>query len=197
MYFMLDNFDSYVYNLYAYFQELGQEIVVKRADEVTIEEIIDMNPEGIIISPGPGRPIEATLSLLIIEYFKGKVPILGVCLGHQVRGQYFGAEVKKGKAPMHGKISSVFNDGKNLFEEMPRNINVTRYHSLAVYLDENDKELDINAVAKDGAIMAISHRRYPIFGVQFHPEAVLTEYGYQILKNFIRICNDWRIRKCA
>ena len=197
MYFMLDNFDSYVYNLYAYFQELGQEIVVKRADEVTIEEIIDMNPEGIIISPGPGRPIEATLSLLIIEYFKGKVPILGVCLGHQVICQYFGAEVKKGKAPMHVKISSVFNDGKNLFEEMPRNINVTRYHSLAVYLDENDKELDINAVAKDGAIMAISHRRYPIFGVQFHPEAVLTEYGYQILKNFIRICNDWRIRKCA
>lgn len=192
MFFLLDNYDSFVYNLYAYFQELGQEIIIKRSDEISLTEIENMNLEGIIISPGPGRPAEAELSLQVIEKFQGKVPILGVCLGHQAIGHYYGANVKKGNRPMHGKISLVENDGQNLFKGLPNQFKVTRYHSLTVRPEKIDHDFHINARSDDGAIMAISHKKYPIYGVQFHPEAVLTEYGHELLNNFVQICKNWR-----
>lgn len=193
MFFLLDNYDSFVYNLYAYFKELGQEIKINRIDEVSLFDIEKMNPEGIIISPGPGHPSKALLSLQIIDKFKEKIPILGVCLGHQAIGYYFGAEIKKGAKPMHGKISLLTNDGKALFKDFPRQINVTRYHSLIVHPEKIYSDFAINARSEDGAIMAISHKKYPIYGVQFHPEAIQTEHGHSLLNNFIEICKEWRI----
>lgn len=192
MLFLLDNYDSFVYNLYAYFQELGQEILIKRPDEISLTEIEQMDFEGIVISPGPGHPSAALLSLQIIDTFKGKMPILGVCLGHQAIGYYFGAPIKKGLKPMHGKISRITNDGKSLFQGFPRQINVTRYHSLVISPDSIVADFDINALSEDGAVMAVSHKKYPIYGVQFHPEAVLTEHGHDLLSNFIEICKKWR-----
>lgn len=192
MFFLLDNYDSFVYNLYAYFQELGQEILVKRSNEISILEIEKMDLEGIIISPGPGRPSESLLSLQIIDNFKEKIPILGVCLGHQAIGYYFGADVKKGIKPMHGKLTLITNDGKALFKGFPSQIKVTRYHSLTVYPENILSDFDINAFSEDGAVMAISHKKHPIYGVQFHPEAILTEHGHQLLSNFIQICKKWR-----
>lgn len=191
MYFLLDNNDSFVYNLYAYFQELGQEIFVKHSDEISILELEKMNLEGIIISPGPGRPSESLLSLQIIDNFKEKIPILGVCLGHQAIAYYFGAEVKKGVKPMHGKLTRLTNDGRALFKGLPRQIKVTRYHSLTVCPENILTDFDMNALSEDGVVMAISHKKYPIYGVQFHPEAVLTEYGHQLLNNYIQICKEW------
>ncbi len=188
MFFLLDNYDSFVYNLYAYFNELGQEVIVKRPNEVSLSEIEMMNVKGIIISPGPGHPKDAVFALELIERFKGKIPIFGVCLGHQTIGHYFNLEVKKGASPMHGKVTPITNNGKNLFKELPNKFKVTRYHSLVVNLDENNKDFEIDALSEDGSIMAITHKEYPIYGVQFHPEAILTEYGYQILDNFIKIC---------
>lgn len=192
MFFLLDNYDSFVYNLSAYFQELGQDILVKRSNEISLLDIEKMELEGIIISPGPGRPSESPLSLQILDKFKGKIPILGVCLGHQAIGYYFGALVTKGIKPMHGKLSLITNDGEGLFEGLPSKIKVTRYHSLVVHPEYLLTDFNINAYSEDGAIMAISHTEYPIYGVQFHPEAVLTEYGHELLNNFILICKKWR-----
>lgn len=192
MFFLLDNNDSFVYNLYAYFQELGQEILVKQSNEISLLELEKMDLEGIIISPGPGHPSKSLLSLQIIDNFKGKIPILGVCLGHQAIGYYFGAEVKKGVKPMHGKLTLLTNDGQALFKDLPRQLKVTRYHSLTVYPKNILSDFDINAFSEDGAVMAISHKKHPIYGVQFHPEAIMTEHGYQLLDNFIKICKKWR-----
>ena len=192
MFLLLDNYDSFVYNLGAYFQELGQEIVVKCPNEISVAEIEIMDLEGIIISPGPGRPNEAVRALEIIDNFKGKIPILGVCLGHQAIGYYFGADVKKGFRPMHGKLSLVTNNGKALFAGLPREFKVTRYHSLEVFPDNIIADFDVDATSQDGVVMAISHKQYPIYGIQYHPEAILTEYGYELLGNFIQICKKWR-----
>lgn len=191
MYFILDNYDSFVYNIYAYFQEIGVEVQIKRIDEVDLQYIIDLNPKGIIISPGPGHPKDATLSLKAIDYFKEIKPILGVCLGHQAIGYYFGAKIEKGKKPIHGKIYKINHSEENIFKDIKNNINVTRYHSLIVNKDSVKNNFNINAISSDDVLMAMSHKQYPIYSVQFHPEAALTEYGHQMLKNFVNICERW------
>ena len=187
MYLMIDNYDSFVYNLKAYIQELGREILVKRCDEITLEEIEHMQPEGIILSPGPKRPWDAELCMEVTERFQGKIPILGVCLGHQVLGHCCGAVVQKGERPMHGKVTELKNNGTGVFAGLPEKYKVTRYHSLVVKKESVPEEYQIDAVSEDGAVMGISHKIWPVYGVQFHPEAVLTEYGHELLENFCRI----------
>ena len=182
---MIDNYDSFVFNLLRYFKELNEDIKIKRNDKITIEEIKRLNPEGIIISPGPKAPKDMKECLNIIEEFKGKIPILGVCLGHQCIGYFFGSKIKKGDFPVHGKVSKITHDGKGVFKGIKNNINVTRYHSLVVDKNSLGEELEITALSDDGVVMGIRHKDYCIEGVQFHPEAVLTEYGHEMLKNFI------------
>ena len=187
MYLMIDNYDSFVYNLKAYIQELGREILVKRCDEITLEEIEHMQPVGIILSPGPKRPWDAELCMEVTERFQGQIPILGVCLGHQVLGHCCGAVVQKGERPMHGKVTELKNNGTGVFAGLPEKYKVTRYHSLVVKKESVPEEYQIDAVSEDGAVMGISHKIWPVYGVQFHPEAVLTEYGHELLENFCRI----------
>ena len=190
MYLMIDNYDSFVYNLKAYFEELGKEIAVIRCDKITLEEIEDMQPSGIILSPGPKRPQDATLCIDIVEKFQEKIPILGVCLGHQVLGLCSGATVEKGIFPIHGKISEISNNGLRLFAGLPTKFNVTRYHSLVVNKDTISNNYSIDATTADGVVMGISHKTLPLYGVQFHPEAVCTEYGHALLHNFCKIAEQ-------
>lgn len=190
MLIMIDNYDSFVYNLVRYFNELNEEVLVFRNDEINEDLIKNLNPNGIVISPGPKAPKDAGEVLNIIHKFKEELPILGICLGHQSIGEYFGGEIIKGKRPMHGKISKIITDGKNIFKNIPKEFNVTRYHSLVVNEETLPEELEVTARAKDGAIMGIKHKHYKIYGVQYHPEAVLTEYGYEVLNNFIKICKE-------
>lgn len=190
MYLMIDNYDSFVYNLKAYMQELGREILVKRCDEITADEIEQMQPEGIILSPGPKRPWDAALCVEVAEKYQEKIPILGVCLGHQVLGHCAGALVHKGERPMHGKVTEIENYGTGLFAGLPEKFKVTRYHSLVVDKESIPDTYRIDALAKDGAVMGISHKEWPVYGVQFHPEAVLTEYGHELLENFCHIAEQ-------
>ena len=190
MYLMIDNYDSFVYNLKAYFEELGKEIAVIRCDKITLEEIEDMQPSGIILSPGPKRPQDATLCIDIVEKFQEKIPILGVCLGHQELGLCSGATVEKGIFPIHGKISEISNNGLRLFAGLPTKFNVTRYHSLVVNKDTISNNYSIDATTADGVVMGISHKTLPLYGVQFHPEAVCTEYGNSLLNNFCKIAEQ-------
>ncbi|MBP1888936.1 anthranilate synthase/aminodeoxychorismate synthase-like glutamine amidotransferase [Clostridium moniliforme] len=187
---MIDNYDSFVYNLVRYFNELDEEVKVFRNDEVNSDIINNINPDGIVISPGPKSPKDAGEVLKIIEEFKEKIPILGICLGHQSIGEYFGGKIVKGTRPMHGKISKVLNNGKGIFKGIPKEIKVTRYHSLIIEKENLPSELEITAVTEDGVIMGIEHKSLPIYGVQYHPEAVLTEEGHTLLNNFINICKE-------
>ena len=184
---MIDNYDSFVYNLRAYFEEAGHEILVVENDGITIGQIRQMKPEGIIISPGPKTPKDAGISAEVIRKFAGEIPILGVCLGHQVLGYCCGATVKKGERPMHGKVTDITNMGTGVFEGLPKKFKVTRYHSLIVKENSIPADYHIDAVSEDGAVMGLSHKNLPLYGVQFHPEAVLTEYGHELLENFCRI----------
>lgn len=188
MLLMIDNYDSFVYNLVRYFRELGEEIVVYRNDEIKLEQIKSIKYDGIIISPGPKSPKEAGVSLEIINAFKGEIPILGICLGHQCIGEYFGAKIKKGSYPVHGKLSYIKHQNCSIFTGIKNPLRVTRYHSLVI--DEKDlpKDIKVTAKSEDDVIMAIEHKKYKIFGVQFHPEAELTEEGHKILANFIKEC---------
>ena len=187
MYLMIDNYDSFVYNLKAYFEKLGREIVVKRSDQITVDEIEKMQPQGIILSPGPKRPWDAEVCVQTVERLQGKIPILGVCLGHQVLGYCCGATVEKGERPMHGKVTDITNMGTGVFEGLPKKFKVTRYHSLIVKEDSIPTDYNVDAVSEDGAVMGLSHKILPLYGVQFHPEAVLTEYGHELLENFCHI----------
>ena len=187
---MIDNYDSFVYNLVRYFQELEEDVYTVRNDKITIKEIEELKPEGIIISPGPKSPLESGICLEILEHFKGKIPILGICLGHQCIGHFFGGSVVKGKEPIHGKLSSVTHDNKGIFKGIPNPFTVTRYHSLIVEKDNISEDLEISAVTSDGVVMGVRHKKYLIEGVQFHPEAELTEHGHQLLKNFIDLCKN-------
>ena len=187
---MIDNYDSFVYNLVRYFQELEEDVYTVRNDKITIKEIEELKPEGIIISPGPKSPLESGICLEILEHFKGKIPILGICLGHQCIGHFFGGSVVKGKEPIHGKLSSVTHDNKGIFKGIPNLFTVTRYHSLIVEKDNISEDLEISAVTSDGVVMGVRHKKYLIEGVQFHPEAELTEHGHQLLKNFIDLCKN-------
>lgn len=192
MLLMIDNYDSFVYNLVRYFKELGEEIVVYRNDKITIDQIEKMNIKGLIISPGPKSPKEAGISLEIIDKFKDKLPILGICLGHQCVGYYFGAEIIKGKEPVHGKISYINHNSENIFLDVKNPLRVTRYHSLVINRDNIPNDLEIVSETDDGVIMAVKHKYYPIYGLQFHPEAEMTEEGHRLLENFIHITSKFR-----
>ena len=192
MILMIDNYDSFVYNLVRYFEELGEEVLVYRNDKITIKDIENMNIDGIVISPGPKSPKEAGLSLEIIDKFKGKLPILGICLGHQFIGHYFNAEVIKGKEPVHGKMFYINHDNKDLFKDVKNPLRVTRYHSLIVDKNDFPNELEITSETEDNVIMGIKHKSLPIYGVQFHPEAEMTEEGHKILNNFINITKSFK-----
>ncbi|MGX4600651.1 anthranilate synthase component II [Faecalimicrobium sp. JNUCC 81] len=185
MILMIDNYDSFVYNLVQYIGELGEEVVVKRNDEVSIEDIEKLNPEIIILSPGPCSPKESGICIDVVNEFKGKKPILGICLGHQTIGHVFGGNVIKASEPVHGKVHSIKHNNKGVFEGLKNPLNVTRYHSLII--DENNlpEELEVTAMTNKNEIMGIRHKKYLIEGVQFHPEAILSEQGHEILKNFI------------
>lgn len=196
MILMIDNYDSFVYNLVQYFKELDEDIVVKRNDEITIGDIKTLNPEIIVLSPGPCSPTEAGICIEAVENFKGKIPILGICLGHQTIGQVFGSKIVKAIEPVHGKVHSITHDGKGVFTNIKNPLNVTRYHSLVVDTETLSDELEITAKTKEGEIMGLRHKKYMIEGVQFHPEAVLTECGHELLRNFITLARE-RINKNA
>ena len=197
MYLLIDNYDSFVYNLACYLNEYGANVKLERNDMITLEKInmflCKGVLEGIIISPGPKSPKDCGLCKEIVNNMAGRVPILGVCLGHQIIGHVFGASIIKGKYPMHGKVSTIYNNQKNLFMNLPQSYKVTRYHSLIISDYAFPDELEVDARSEDGVIMGIHHKIYPIYGVQFHPEAVLTEYGHELLKNFTQICKGWYI----
>lgn len=185
---MIDNYDSFVFNLVRYLEELGELVSVHRNDQITVEKIKDMKPQGIIISPGPKAPTDAGISLDIINTFKGQIPILGICLGHQAICFAFGANIIKGKEPVHGKISEITHDGNGLFNKVKHPLRVTRYHSLVVDQQTLPDCLEVTSQTKDDIVMGVRHKYYPIEGVQFHPEAELTECGHHILINFIKMC---------
>jgi para-aminobenzoate synthetase component 2 len=185
MILMIDNYDSFTYNLVQYLGELGQELVIKRNDQTSIEEIERLNPKFLMISPGPCSPNEAGISLKAIEYFAGKIPIFGVCLGHQSIAQVFKGDVVGADRLMHGKTSQMLHDGKTIFTGMDNPFPATRYHSLIVKKETLPDCLEISAWTKEGEIMAIRHKSLPVEGVQFHPESIMTKDGKKLLKNFI------------
>ena len=194
MFLMIDNYDSFVYNLIRYFEELNEEVIIYRNDKITLKEIEDMDLEGIIISPGPKSPKEAGLSLEVIDRFKSEIPILGICLGHQCIGHFFGGNIIRGKEPIHGKISYIEHNGKDIFKNIKNPLRVTRYHSLILDNKSTPDSLEITSKTIDGVVMGIRHKDYNIYGVQFHPEAEMTEEGHKMLKNFINICKNYKKR---
>jgi len=183
--FMIDNYDSFTYNLVQYLGELGEEVRVVRNDEVTVDDIARLAPARIVISPGPCTPNEAGVSLPAISRFAGKIPLLGVCLGHQAIGQAFGGRVVHAKTLMHGKVSPIHHSGRGVFRGLPSPFNATRYHSLAIERASCPADLEITAWTEDGEIMGVRHRSLAVEGVQFHPESILTEHGHALLRNFL------------
>jgi len=182
---LLDNYDSFTYNLLHYLGELGRDVVVKRNDAVSVAEIMAGKPEGIVISPGPGTPEESGICLALVKEASGKIPLLGVCLGHQAIGQAFGGRVVRAPAPMHGKVSAVRHKGKGLFTGLPDPFNATRYHSLIVEKSSLPESLITTAETDDGIIMGLQHKRHNVHGVQFHPESIASEHGHALLRNFV------------
>ncbi|HEV7699095.1 MAG TPA: aminodeoxychorismate/anthranilate synthase component II [Pyrinomonadaceae bacterium] len=188
MLLVVDNYDSFTYNLVQYLGELGADMRVVRNDEVTVDEIENvLKPERILISPGPGTPDAAGISLAVIDRFIGKLPILGVCLGHQAIGQHFGGKVVRAPEPVHGKPVDIAHDGRTIFGDIPDNFEAGRYHSLIVDRDEWPDELEVSAESPDGLVMAMRHKTLPIEGVQFHPESILTQHGKKLLENFLHL----------
>jgi anthranilate synthase/aminodeoxychorismate synthase-like glutamine amidotransferase len=187
MILVIDNYDSFTFNLVQFLGELGAQLEVRRNDKITIPEIEDLGPERIVISPGPCTPNEAGVSLDVVRKLGGKIPILGVCLGHQSIGQAFGGKVIRAPYLMHGKISRIQHDNKTIFQGVEQNFVATRYHSLIVERESLPKELEISATTADGLIMGLRHREMLIEGVQFHPESILTEPGKKLLKNFLEL----------
>ena len=191
MVFVLDNYDSFTYNLVQYLGELGAEVVVRRNDQVTVPEVETMHPERILLSPGPCTPQEAGISIDLVRHFAGKVPVLGVCLGHQAIGAAFGGEIVRAPKLMHGKTSEVQHDGRTIFKGLRSPMTATRYHSLIVQEKGLPKDLEISAYATENGgsrvIMGLRHKQFPVEGVQFHPESVLTREGKKLIENFLRI----------
>jgi anthranilate synthase component 2 len=194
MLLMIDNYDSFTYNLVQYFGELGEEIIVYRNDKISIQEIEKLAPERIVVSPGPCTPNEAGISLELIEHFKGKLPLLGVCLGHQSIGQAFGGRIVHAKEIMHGKTSEIYHNNNDVFAGLDNPFTATRYHSLVIEQETLPDCFEVTAwtQTEDGEvdeIMGVRHKEYAISGVQFHPESILTSYGHELLKNFLEIKN--------
>ncbi|TFE01941.1 aminodeoxychorismate/anthranilate synthase component II [Jeotgalibacillus sp. R-1-5s-1] len=193
MILMIDNYDSFTYNLVQFLGELGQELIVRRNDQITIEEIREMNPDYLMISPGPCSPDEAGISLEAIKAFAGEIPIFGVCLGHQSIAQVFGGNVVRSLRLMHGKTSLVYHDGETVYKGMPMPFTATRYHSLIVEKHTLPDELLITSWTDQGEIMGIRHRELAVEGVQFHPESIMTENGKQLLKNFLETYQSHKV----
>ena len=188
MLLVIDNYDSFTYNLVQYLGELGAEMRIFRNDEITVDEIDNgLKPERILISPGPGTPDNAGITLESIARFADRLPILGVCLGHQAIGQHFGGRVVRAPEPVHGKPVEIIHDGKTIFDGIPNNFEAGRYHSLIVARDNWPDELEVSAESPDGLVMALRHRELPVEGVQFHPESILTEHGKKLLQNFMNL----------
>ncbi len=185
MLLMIDNYDSFTYNLVQYFGELGEEVRTVRNDEITLDDIAAMKPDRICISPGPKTPAEAGISIEVLQQFKGKMPILGVCLGHQAMGAAFGGKVIRAKQVMHGKTSLIAHTGVGVFKGLPSPFTVIRYHSLAIERSSLPACLEVTAWTDDGEIMGVRHKEFDIEGVQFHPESILSEHGHALLKNFL------------
>ena len=185
MIFVIDNYDSFTYNLVQCFQELGQRVRVRRNDSVSIREIEKMRTDSLVISPGPGKPQDAGITVEAVRAFAGRLPILGVCLGHQAVGFAFGARIDSAKRLMHGKVSRVRHDGRRMFRGLENPFTATRYHSLAIRLEGMPPCLQVTATSEDGEIMGVRHKRFPVEGVQFHPESILTASGKILLKNFL------------
>ncbi|WP_238655741.1 aminodeoxychorismate/anthranilate synthase component II [Paenibacillus piscarius] len=186
MILVIDNYDSFTYNLVQYLGELGEEVKVARNDEITLEEIEQLAPDHILISPGPCTPNEAGISLALLEHFKGSIPIFGVCLGHQAIGQAFGGKVIRAERLMHGKTSPIHHKGTSVFEGLASPFTATRYHSLIVERESLPDCLEITAETAEGEIMGLRHKEYPIEGVQFHPESIITDHGHTMLRNFLK-----------
>jgi len=185
MLLMIDNYDSFTYNLVQYLGELGEDVKVIRNDELSVDEIERLAPARIVLSPGPCTPNEAGVTLAVVDRFRGRVPILGVCLGHQAIGQAFGGRVVHAKTLMHGKVSRIHHNGAGIFRGLPTPYDATRYHSLAIHRESCPPELEVTAWTEDGEIMGVRHRTLAVEGVQFHPESVLTEHGHALLRNFL------------
>ncbi|MFA5372222.1 MAG: aminodeoxychorismate/anthranilate synthase component II [Sideroxydans sp.] len=185
MLLMIDNYDSFTYNLVQYFAELGEDVVVKRNDEISVKQIAQMNPQHLVISPGPCTPNEAGISVAAIKHFAGNIPLLGVCLGHQSIGQAFGGKIVHAKTLMHGKTSLINHHGNSVFTGLPNPFTATRYHSLVIERETLPECLEITAWTDDGEIMGVRHKTLAVHGVQFHPESILTEHGHTMLKNFL------------
>jgi anthranilate synthase/aminodeoxychorismate synthase-like glutamine amidotransferase len=187
MLFVIDNYDSFTYNLVQYLGELGEDMKVYRNDKITLREIEALNPQRVVISPGPCTPREAGISVDLIKHFAGRIPILGVCLGHQAIGYAFGGEIIHAKKLMHGKTSMIHHDGKTIYKKLPNPFEATRYHSLVIERESIPDELEISAETDDGEIMGVRHKEYIIEGVQFHPESILTKVGKDLLRNFLEL----------
>ncbi len=190
MILLIDNYDSFTYNLVQYFAELGEQVLVRRNDEISLTQIAAIRPSSLVISPGPCSPYQAGISLAAIQHFAGQMPILGVCLGHQAIAQVFGAKVVRAKTVMHGKNSLIKHRDRDLFKGLKNPLSVTRYHSLLVEKESLPEDFSIEAWTEtdQSEIMALSHKKFPLYGVQFHPEAILTEQGHQLLQNFLTLC---------
>ena len=192
MLLMIDNYDSFTYNLYQYLAELGEQVEVHRNDQITVEDCLAMQPEHVVISPGPCSPKEAGISVDLIHAFAGKAPLLGVCLGHQCIGEAYGGVVTSAGEIRHGKTSMISHDGKGVFEGIPNPFEAIRYHSLAIVPDTVPDVLEVSARSESGVIMGIRHRTLPIEGVQFHPESIMTQHGHAMLRNFLKMGREVR-----
>jgi len=199
MFILIDNYDSFTYNLFHYLGELGARLEVHRNDKITVDDVMAKHPQGIILSPGPCDPDRAGICLdLIRRASAAKVPLFGVCLGHQAIGQVFGGKVIRAPKPMHGKLSTVHHSGKGVFRDVPNDFNATRYHSLTIEPESFPADLEITAQSEDGVIQGLQHKTLPIFGVQFHPESIASEHGHKILANFLQDCGtNLRMDKVA
>lgn len=194
---VIDNYDSFTYNLVHFLGELGADITVRRNDKITLDEVAEMAPEAVLLSPGPATPIEAGICLGLIERFAATTPILGVCLGHQAIGQAMGGDVIRAPHLVHGKTSKIHHDGKGLFRGLNNDFEATRYHSLIVKEDTLPDVLEVTATTADGLIMGMQHKTLPVHGVQFHPESIASENGHALLQNFLNLARDFNARKAA
>ena len=185
MLLMIDNYDSFTFNLVQYFGELGEEVRVFRNDEITVQGIADLKPARLVLSPGPRTPVDAGVCIAAIRHFAGKLPLLGVCLGHQAIGEAMGGQIVRAQVQMHGKASTIATDQQGLFRGLPQRFSVIRYHSLAIARDSLPDDLVVTATSEDGEIMGVRHRGLALEGVQFHPESILSEHGHAMLKNFL------------
>jgi anthranilate synthase component 2 len=191
---VIDNYDSFTYNLVHFLGELGAKLIVRRNDKISVDEVMAMDPEGVVMSPGPCTPNEAGICLDLIKRAGPTIPMFGVCLGHQAIGQAYGGNVVRAPKLMHGKVSEIRHTGRSVFRGINGDFKATRYHSLTIAPDSMPKDLEVTAGSDDEVIMGVMHRQHPVHGVQFHPESIASEHGHQVLKNFLDIAADWNVR---